>query len=62
LLDSPGAGSVVPLGDTAALSQTITRMLDQSPPDPAQLAALVAHHRIGAVAAAYLDLFAAVRA
>ncbi len=62
LLDTPGAGSVVPLGDTAALAQAIARMLDQSPPDPAQLAALVAHHRIGAVAAAYLDLFAAVRA
>lgn len=62
LLDSAGAGSVVPLGNTAALSQAITRMLDQSPPDPAQLAALVAHHRIGAVSAAYLDLFATVRA
>ena len=62
LLDAPGAGSVVPLGDTAALSQAIAQMLDQSPPDPAQLAASVAHHRIDAVAAAYLDLFAALRA
>jgi len=62
LLDSAGAGSVVPLGNIAALAEAIARMLDQSPPDPAQLAASVAHHRIGAVAAAYLDLFAAVRA
>ncbi len=62
LLDAPGAGKVVPLGDTIALAQAITQMLSQSPPDPAQLAASVAHHRIGAVAKAYLDLFAAVRA
>lgn len=62
LLDAPGAGSVVPLGDTAALSRAIARMLTQAPPDPERLAASVAHHRIGAVAAAYLDLFAGLRA
>ena len=62
LLDLAGAGSVVALGNTAALAEAIARMLDQSPPDPGQLAASVAHHRIGAVAEAYLDLFAVVRA
>ncbi len=62
LLDAPGAGMVVPLNDSEALARGISAMLVQSPPDPEALAALVAHHRIGAVAAAYLDLFAGLRA
>ncbi|MBJ6123501.1 glycosyltransferase [Sphingomonas mollis] len=61
LLDAPGAGMVVPLGDSAALSRAIAAMLAQAAPNPARLSALVEHHRIGAVAAAYLDLFAGVR-
>ncbi|WP_380780086.1 glycosyltransferase [Sphingomonas sp. R86520] len=62
LLEAPGAGMVVPLGDSAALARAIAAMLDRAPPDPVKLAALVAHHRIGDVADAYLDLFAEVRA
>lgn len=61
LLEAPGAGTVVPLNDAASLSRAIAEMLAQSPPDPASLAASVAHHRIGAVADAYLDLFAGLR-
>ena len=61
LLDAPGAGTVVPLDDSEALARAISAMLAQSPPDPEALAALVAHHRIGAVATEYLDLFAALR-
>ncbi|TXC71930.1 glycosyltransferase [Sphingomonas ginsenosidivorax] len=56
-----GAGIVVPLGDTAALSHAIATMLAQPAPDPARLAASVAQHRIGAVAAAYLALFDRLR-
>ncbi|MFH7191535.1 hypothetical protein ACHWGL_32075, partial [Klebsiella pneumoniae] len=62
LLDAPGAGRVVPLNDSDALARAIAATLAQSPPDPEALAALVAHHRIGAAAAAYLDLFAELRA
>ena len=61
LLEAPGAGRVVPIDDIAALSRAMAAMLATPPPDPAALAALVAHHRIGPVAAAYLDQFAAVR-
>lgn len=61
LLHAPGAGMVVPLNDSEALARAISAMLAQSPPDPEALAALVAHHRIGAVAAAYLNLFAGLR-
>jgi glycosyltransferase involved in cell wall biosynthesis len=62
LLAAPGAGMVVPLDDSKALARAITTMLAQAPPDPGALAALVAHHRIGAVAAEYLNLFARLRA
>jgi glycosyltransferase involved in cell wall biosynthesis len=62
LLDTPGAGMVVPLNDSEALARSIAAMLAQSPPDPEALAGLVAHHRIGAVASEYLDLFARLRA
>ena len=61
LVETPGAGAVVPVGATAALTQAIAGMLDRVPPDPHALAASVARHRIGPVARAYLDLFAAVR-
>ena len=60
LLEAPGAGAVVPIDDVEALSSAIAAMLAQTPADPATLAASVAHHRIGPVAQAYLDLFAAV--
>jgi hypothetical protein len=53
---------VVPLDDSEALARAITAMLAQSAPDPEALAALVARHRIGAVAGEYLDLFAGLRA
>jgi len=62
LLDTPGAGMVVPLNDSEALARSIAAMLAQSPPDPEALAGLVAHHRISAVASEYLDLFARLRA
>ena len=61
LRDTPGAGAVVPIGAVDALTQAIAAMLDRAPPDPQALAASVAQHRIGPVARAYLDLFAAVR-
>ncbi|MDQ0839320.1 glycosyltransferase [Sphingomonas faeni] len=57
LLDTPGAGMVVPLRDGAALASAIETILAQTPANPITLAALVAHHRIGAVAVAYLTLF-----
>ncbi|WP_380788093.1 glycosyltransferase [Sphingomonas sp. R86521] len=56
-----GAGIVVPLNDSVALSQAIANIFAQPAPDPALLAASVAHHRIGAVAGAYLDLFDRLR-
>lgn len=56
-----GAGIVVPLNDSVALSRAIAAMLAQPAPDPAVLAASVAHHQIGVVAAAYLDLFERLR-
>lgn len=62
LLDTPGAGMVVPLDDSAALAAAIAAMLAVAPPDPAILANLVAHHRIRGVAAAYLDLFESLHA
>ena len=61
LLDTPGAGMVVPLNDVPALARAIATVLRQPPPDPATLARRVAHHRIGDVAAAYLALFAGSR-
>ena len=61
LRDTPSAGAVVPIGAVDALTQAIAAMLDRAPPDPRALAASVAQHRIGPVARAYLDLFAAVR-
>ncbi len=60
LLDAP-AGMVVPLNDSEALARGMSSMLAQVPPDPEAVAALVANHRIGAVAAEYLDLFAGLR-
>lgn len=50
-------GRVVPVGDPAALAAAIAAGLADPAPDPALLAAAVAHHRIGAVAEAYLALF-----
>ncbi|GAA0662696.1 glycosyltransferase [Sphingomonas insulae] len=61
LAATPGAGAIVPVGGVAALTQAIGDLLDRAPPDPQSLAASVAQHRIGPVARAYLDLFAAVR-
>lgn len=62
LLGAPGAGMVVPLNDSDALARAISAMLAHASPDPAALAKLVEHHRIGAVATVYLDLFAGLRA
>ena len=56
-----GAGRVVPIDDTAALTDAIAAMLDQPPDAPASLAGLVEQHRIGVVAQAYLDLFSGLR-
>ncbi len=52
-----GAGIVVPICDPAAMAQAIDHMLASPAPDPQALADLVAGHRIGAVADAYLALF-----
>jgi glycosyltransferase involved in cell wall biosynthesis len=54
--------AVVPIDDAAALAIAIDRSLDAAPPDPDELAARVAQHRIGPVARAYLALFGTVRA
>jgi glycosyltransferase involved in cell wall biosynthesis len=60
LLAAPGAGAVVPIADAAAMANAIDQLLAAPPPDPHRLAAMVAQHRIGPVARAYLDLFAMV--
>lgn len=60
LLAAPGAGAVVPIDNATALAAAIATMLAKPSPDPEALAASVAHHRIGPVAMAYLDLFAAI--
>ena len=62
LIDDPAVGLVVPIDDAVALRQAIGTMLTTPPPDPACLAAKVAHHRIGAVAREYLALFARLAA
>lgn len=55
------ADAAVPIDDAPALAHAIERTLAAPPPDPARLAASVAHHRIGQVARAYLALFAEIR-
>jgi len=50
-------GIVVPLNDTAAMVAALRHMLDTAPADPAVLHASVAGHRIGALAAEYLQAF-----
>ncbi len=60
LLAAPGAGMVVPLNDSKALARGMAAVLAQPLPDTGALAALVAHHRIGDVAAAYLAVFASL--
>jgi glycosyltransferase involved in cell wall biosynthesis len=57
LLDQPGHGEAVPVGDAAALARAISRRLASPPPDPAPLAASVQRFSLGPVARAYLDLF-----
>lgn len=61
LFTDPGIGVVVPIDDIDALCQGMAAMLGRPPPDPELAAALVAHHRIGAVAKLYLDLFERLR-
>ncbi len=57
LLRETGAGLDVPIEDPAALADAMARMLEAPAPDPARLASLVEHHRIGAVAREYASLF-----
>lgn len=52
------SGRVVPIDDVHALRDALAEMLALAPPDLAELAGRVAHHRIGAVARRYLSLFA----
>lgn len=56
------SGRVVPVDDVPAMAAAIETMLALPPPDPSALAGRVAHHRIGPVAEAYLDLFARLAA
>ena len=61
LLTDPNIGVVVPIDDVEALGEGMATMLGRPPPDPELAAAFVAHHRIGAVAKLYLDLFERLR-
>lgn len=56
------SGRIVPIDDARAMALAIEAMLGSPPPDPAELAARVQHHRIGPVADAYLALFARLAA
>lgn len=57
LLRGTGAGLDVPIEDPAAMADALAALLDADAPDPARLAALVDHHRIGPVARDYARLF-----
>lgn len=56
LLDSPDAGTVVPIGDVPAMALAIEAMLARPAADPQKLADLVERFRIGPVARRYLSL------
>ena len=56
LLAGEAAGRIVPIADPVAMAGAITALLDEPAADPARLAALVDHHRIGEIARAHLDL------
>jgi glycosyltransferase involved in cell wall biosynthesis len=57
LLRGTGAGLDVPIDNPAALAAAIATMFDADAPDPARLASLVDHFRIGPVARDYARLF-----
>ncbi len=61
VLTDPACGISVPIEDVPALTRALREMLDRPAPDPFALADAVAAYRIGAGAAAYLDLFARIR-
>ncbi len=61
VLTDPACGLIVPVEDIPALTKALRVMLDQPAPDPFVLSDTVAAYRIGAGAAAYLDLFARIR-
>ena len=57
ILPDPALGTIVPLGNAIALAAAIDARLAAPPADRAVLAASVADHRIGPIAADYLALF-----
>lgn len=61
LLTDPAFGQVVPIGDVPAMADAIRAMLDQPPPPPDRLAAMVAPHRLSEAAGRYLAFFEELR-
>lgn len=61
LLTSYAAGAVAPLGDTVALAEALSRVINAPVPCPNALAASVAEYRIGPIADAYLRQFDEVK-
>jgi glycosyltransferase involved in cell wall biosynthesis len=61
LLAFPQAGLTAGSREPQALAAALARQLAAPPPDPGYLARLVAGHRIGPIAQAYLDTFDAAR-